>query len=106
MRILSKLVFLCNICFLISIVLRLVELNNHKNGIHEPLLRLNPLENTLVVLGYGAIFINFVFVVIVLVRLAFKKYTLPHWITIFNAVILIIQFIYFLLNPSNAINYN
>ena len=96
MRFFSRLVFICNICFLASIVLRLIEMVKRKDGNLDPAIGLQALQGTLVVLGYGAIFLNAIFFVWVLVGLgrgSFKN--LPRWLLWFNIVLFPIQIWYF-----------
>ena len=81
-------------------------MNNKKNGITEHLTRLRPLEYVVIILGYGAVYVNFIFVLIAIIKLARRKFILPHWISIFNVLIFIIQIIYFILIPSHAYQYN
>jgi hypothetical protein len=56
------------------------------------------LENTLVLLGYSAIFINIVFALLSLYWLVSGKINLlPRWIVLFNLVMFPIQLCYFFL---------
>ena len=73
MRIFSKIVALCNICFIIAVILRAVELAKRAKGNHEGAIPFQPLESTVVILGYGAIFINIILVYIVLRSSDFLK---------------------------------
>lgn len=96
MRFFAKIVFVFNTCFLVTIPLRLYELNYKMHNPDKPFtgaLPLRPLESTLVVLGYSAIFINLCFLVWVLIM--GKRKTLPQWLFWFNAIIFIIQVYYF-----------
>lgn len=96
MRFFSRLVFICNLCFLASIVLRLIELVQRKGGNLNPAIGLQALEGTLVILGYGAIFLNVIFFVWAMVAFArggFKN--VPRWLVWFNLVLFPVQIWYF-----------
>lgn len=97
MRFFSKIVFICNCCFIAAVILRFVENANKKKGNFDGNIILQPLESTLVVLGYGAIFINLVFNLFVLVMLSQKKsvFKIPKWIIWTSFIFFIIQIYYF-----------
>ncbi len=96
MRFFSKIVFICNCCFIAAVILRFVENANKKKGNFNGNIILQPLESTLVVLGYGAIFINLVFNLFVLVMLSQKKdLKIPRWLMWTSFIFLIIQIYYF-----------
>jgi hypothetical protein len=73
MRFFSKIVFCCNLCFVAAGILRWVENMNKAKGVFTGAIKLQPLESTIVVLGYGAILINFIFNLFVLLLLFSKK---------------------------------
>ncbi len=96
MRFFAKLVFLFNACFLATIPLRIYELNykiSNPDKAFTGALPVKPLESTLVILGYSAIFINIIFVLLVLIL--GKRKVLPQWLFWSNIVILLIQLYYF-----------
>lgn len=97
MKFFSKIVFICNICFILSVILRFVELYNKKQSGHENnVIPLPFVEGTLVVLGVFAIFINLFFCLMCTVRWVRKREVfMPKWLLITNAVILLFQFIYY-----------
>jgi len=96
MRIFSKIVALCNICFIIAVILRAVELAKRAKGNHEGAIPFQPLESTVVILGYGAIFINIIFFFISIYWLISSKIKLiPRWIVIFNLLVLPAQVYFF-----------
>lgn len=96
MRILSKFVFICNGCFIAAVLLRFVENINKKKGNFNGAITLQPLESTLVVLGYGAIFINCIFNFLVLILLLLKKeQPVAKWLIWSNFLFFIIQLYYF-----------
>ncbi len=96
MRFFSKLVAICNICFIIAVILRLVEINMRKAGNYDGALKYQPLEATVVILGYGAIFLNVIFVLFSIYWLLTKKIQLiSRWIVLFNIVLFPLQVYFF-----------
>ena len=80
MRIFSKIVFIFNACFIVAAILRLVEMVKRSQGNLNAAIPLPPLENLLVLLGYSAIFINIVFVLLSLYWIFRRKINLlPRW---------------------------
>jgi len=97
MRFFSKIVFICNICFIASVILRYIEINVNKAGKNPNVLGFQPLESTLIILGYGAVIFNFIFLLSYLIAYLFKKgMSVPKWMLLFNLVLFFIQIIYFL----------
>ena len=66
MRFFAKVIFICNCCFILSVILRWVENANKQKGNFDGVIKLQPLESTIVILGYTAIIFNFIFNAIVL----------------------------------------
>ena len=96
MRLFARVVFICNCCFIIAVILRLVEQAKRAKGNFNGAIPFQPLESTLVILGYGAIFINIVFVFISLYLLLRKRlHSLPRWLVLFNLAIFPLQVYYF-----------
>lgn len=96
MRFFSKLIFICNLCFIAAVILRWVENVNKQKGNFDGAIKLQPLESSIVVLGYGAIIFNFIFNLTILTLLWLKKDMLvPKWLIWFNFLILIVQVYYF-----------
>lgn len=96
MRTFSKIVLLCNICFVLACVLRLVEYYKRKAGNFEPAIQLQPLESTLVVLGYGAIFLSAIFSFQMMYFYLIKKQiSIPRWIVWVNLIMFPLQIWYF-----------
>jgi hypothetical protein len=96
MKFFSKIVFICNLCFVASVILRLVENAKKKSGSFDGQILLKPLESTLVVLGYGAIFVNLFFLLACLYWVVTKKIEqIPKWIVIVNLIFFPIQVYYF-----------
>ena len=96
MRFFSKLVAICNICFILAVILRLVEISMRKAGNYDGALKYQPLEATVVVLGYGAIFLNVIFVLFSFYWLLTKKIQLiSRWIVLFNIILFPLQVYFF-----------
>ena len=96
MKVFNKLVFLCNVCCIIAAILRLVEISKKANGTTSgSLTALPPVEGIVVVLGYGAIFINLIFVLTFFILALRRKSILPKWITYFNVLLFPVQIWYF-----------
>lgn len=97
MRFYARFVALCNICFIISVILRLVEMNRRVKGNFDGAIKFQPLESTLVILGYTAIIFNFFFVIIMFGRLMRKpRILLPRWLVWFNLMMFPLE-VYYLL---------
>lgn len=72
-----------------------MEILSKKKGYTDGALKLQPVESTIVILGYGAIVINLLFNLIILVLLLMKKdIPLPKWLIWLNFLFLIAQFYY------------
>ena len=96
MRFFSRIVFICNCCFVVAVVLRYVELLKRTKSDFNGAIPFQPLESTLVILGYGAIFVNVIFILLFLYFLLAKKSMLiPRWIVLFNVCIFPLQVYYF-----------
>jgi hypothetical protein len=95
MRFFSRIVLVCNVCFIIAVIMWFIESSRRLHGNYDGVIKFQPLESTLVILGYGAILINAVFVFLALYLLATKKIKLiPRWIVLFNLLIFPIQVYY------------
>jgi hypothetical protein len=69
---------------------------NRMPGKFNGAIKFQPLEATLVILGYGAVFVNFIFVLFYIARLLAKKGNIaPQWIVWFNVFILPVQIYFF-----------
>ncbi len=95
MRFFSKFTVLCNACFLLAVVFRYIEMHNTYEGGTEQILPLPWLQGTLVILGYGAIIVNALFMLLYFIFVSLKmNIQVPKWIVIFNIVIFCCQ-VYF-----------
>ncbi len=96
MKFFAKIVFLCNLCFIASVMLRFVENAKKKDEHFDGLVLLKPLESTLVVLGYTAILVNALFLLVYVIAIAAKKNKqIPRWIVLCNLVFFLLQVYYF-----------
>lgn len=114
MKLFSKLVFLCNVCFIAFVILRYIEFANKKKQLGDNILPLPFLTGTLVVLGQLAIFFNFIFCFTFVITKLVKRMrpaspaypitemdqlpltkSFPKWLVIFNFILLLIQLFYF-----------
>lgn len=91
LRFFSKFVILCNVAFLVAIILRFIERDTGNK-----IIKLEPVENSIIVLGYGAIVFNVLLLLLITIKYAFKKTIYIHkWEIYFNLIIFIVQFFYF-----------
>lgn len=96
MKFFSKITFICNLCFVASVILRFVENAKKKDVDFTGLVLAKPLESTLVVLGYTAILVNALFLLAYVFAAAAKKTKqIPKWIVITNLVFFVLQVYYF-----------
>lgn len=97
MRVFSKFVFLCNVCFVGAVIFRYYEFEVKKHtGNNGRLIPLDWLQNSLVILGYGAVIVNTLFLLICFIFGAFKvKLNVPGWILVFNILAFAGQAYYF-----------
>ena len=94
MRFFARLVAICNICFIITVIMRYIERGNVRQG-GEELTRLPFIQNTLVVLGYSAIVMNFIFIMIVIYLMLRKRLSrIPRLLLIFNLIVFTWQIIF------------
>lgn len=96
MRFFARVVFIFNICFIIAGIFRFVNIGKRVAGQSTSVLGYQPLESTIAVLGYLAIFVNIVFVILFFARYSrVKMNNIPKWIVFFNIFLLIVQVYYF-----------
>jgi hypothetical protein len=80
----------------------MLEKSGNKKGMADAVIPLPWAQNVLVTLGYSAIIINMVFVLIFIVLLIARKTAgLANWIVISNLLLFIFQLIYFFTNTFN-----
>ena len=95
MRFFSKITVLFNVSFIFGVVFWFIEKHNTHEGSTQQILPLPWLEGTFVILGYGAIFINLLFLLLYFIFVSLKmNIKMPKWIIIFNVIIFCCQ-VYF-----------
>lgn len=95
MRFFSKITVLFNASFLMAVLFRYIEKTKDYEGNAAQILPLPWLEGTFVVLGYTAIIVNVLFLLLTFIFYSFKSnVTIPRWIIIFNVIIFCCQ-VYF-----------
>ncbi len=96
MRFFSRLVFIMNVCFIIAVVMRLVEMGKKAKNVADGLVGFQPLQSTIAVLGYLAIFVNIIFFIFFIVRYPRKRMEgLSRFVIFFNVIMLPAQIYYF-----------
>lgn len=92
MRFFSKIAVFCNACFLVAVVLWYIEMGKKADGIPNQVLPLPWLEGTFVILGYLAIVVNALFLLLYFIFFSFKlDIRIPRWILVINILIFCCQ---------------
>ncbi|MFZ4769439.1 MAG: hypothetical protein ACOYLO_04615 [Ferruginibacter sp.] len=92
MRVYAKLVFICNLCFIAAVIFRFIELARRTSGDLNAVIPLQPLQSTVVVLGYSAIFLNGIFFIFSILGMISRKVPAPtRWLLWFNLILFPIQ---------------
>lgn len=95
MRFFSKITVILNCCFIIAVVLWYIEMHSKTDGVSNQVLPLPLLEGIFVILGYGAIVVNALFLILCFIFFSFKsEVKTPRWIITFNIIIFCCQ-VYF-----------
>lgn len=101
MRFFAKIVLICNLCFIASVILRFGEKSYAAKGITDHGIPLPFLEGTIAVLGELAMIINIFFCAIAVILILMKKIKqIPLWIVIFNFIVLLAQIYWFFIDKS------
>jgi hypothetical protein len=96
LRFFSKIVFVCNLCFAVSAILRLVEKDHITNGNHDAIIPLPPVQGTLVILGLIAVMLSFIFALLCGMYFLLKKqHNIAKWLVWVNLLFLLFQLFYF-----------
>ena len=99
MRFFSKLTVLCNCCFLVAVVMWYLEFHKKHVGINDKIIQLSWLENSLVTLGYGAIIVNVLFLLIYFIFAVFEvQKKVAKWMIVFNIIVFFGQVYFFFFN--------
>ena len=98
MKFFSKITFICNLGFLVFVVLRFIDFSDKKPSTGNAILPLSFFTGNLVILGQLAIFLNLIFCFIVGVLFFLKKTpVVARWLLMANFLFLLIQVYYFLI---------
>lgn len=96
MRFFSKFVFVCNLAFLLSVVMRFVEWGNDTAAQSNDALGFQPLKSTLIILGYSAVLFNVVFLLLLVLKKIVKgDSNIPLWLSLSNFFFFVLQILYF-----------
>jgi hypothetical protein len=96
MRTFSKIVFICNCCFIIAVIMRLIELSLRKGGNPDAIIPLHSVVASILVLGlFLSLILDIAFLFIVILKKAMKSPILtPKFILFFNLIMLPIEIWY------------
>ena len=96
MKLFSKFVFICNLCFLATAILRYVELGNDHLSKNIDAISFQPLKSSLIVLGYSALLFNLIFfLMFILLKTIGKTTKVSTWLIVVNSVMLFVEMVYF-----------
>lgn len=96
MRFFSKITVLFNASFLVYVIFWYLEKNKSYEGNATQILPLPWLEGTFVILGYTAILVNLLFLLLTFIFYSFKAtIKISRWIIIFNIIIFCCQVYFF-----------
>jgi hypothetical protein len=96
MRTFSKIVFICNCCFIIAVIMRLVELSLRKSGNADAIIPLHSVVASVLILGlFLSLILDIVFLFVVgIKKLMQKQLLIPKFILYFNLIMLPIEIWY------------
>lgn len=97
MRFLARISLICNLAFLATIVLRYQELQAKPGAAVGEALKIQPVVATLVILGYSALLVNVLVLIVLLVRLIQRKPVGAVWVWLSALLFLLLQLYYFFL---------
>ncbi|HMC99379.1 MAG TPA: hypothetical protein VKH37_04470 [Ferruginibacter sp.] len=99
MRFFSKFTVICNICFVIAVVMWWLEQRKTYKAADGQLIELPWLKGSLVVMGYGAIIVNALFLLLCFIFTAFRvQMKVATWIIIFCILAFAGQLYFFFLS--------
>jgi hypothetical protein len=76
--------------------MRFVEFGSNSSVLSNDAVGFQPLKSTLIILGYGAVLFNFVFLLLLTLKKLFKgERNIPLWISISNFFFFVLQILYF-----------
>ncbi len=96
MRTFSKIVFICNCCFIIAVIIRFIELSLRKGGNTDAVIPLHSVVASIIVLGlFLSLILDIVFLFVVgIKKLMRKPLLIPTFILYFNLIMLPIEIWY------------
>jgi hypothetical protein len=96
MRTFSKIVFICNCCFIVAVIMRLIELSLRKSGNTDAIIPLHSVVASILVLGlFLSLILDIAFLFVVgLKKLMQKPLLIPKFILYFNLIMLPIEIWY------------
>jgi hypothetical protein len=104
MKFFSKLVFICNLCFVTAFLFTNLGWFVNANAQNpEPL---DIFRGTIVVIAEFGWILNFLFLLIVLLMWLFKKQlNVGKWLLLLNALIFVFQFYYYFIDKNDSRNF-
>lgn len=72
MRIYTKFTFICNLSFLVSFVMRFINFGHRQAPVNLNVVELHPLESSIVVLGFTALFFNLLYFALIIMAILRK----------------------------------
>jgi hypothetical protein len=98
MRFFSKFAFICNLCFIVFVIMELLESGNKGKGNVNVAMPLEFLKGTLVVLGFVSLLVSALFCFFIFVSMVAKSLGRPpRWMVIFNFIALLAEIYWFLI---------
>lgn len=96
MKFLARITLLSHVCFLLTMVLRYVELSRHSTNTNADVLGYQPLTATLIIIGYSALPLGVILLISwTIYWLKKKEHSVPlSWLMV-NLLMLIVEFGYF-----------
>lgn len=101
MRFFSKIVFICNFCFIIVVVLHFLKMVKQADKVFDGSLTFQPLIGTIAILGYvAAIILNLIFLILCIYWIIKKKINIiPRWMVIVSLILFPVQFYFIFIMP-------
>lgn len=100
MKFFFRVAMIANICFVITVILRYVEIGQSAKG-NDELITLGPVQSILIILGYCSILVNLLFL-LAWGFLKMMKSSAPVKHLIWISVFFVLQLIYFF-NPQSPL---
>ncbi len=99
MKFFSKFVFICNLCFLVTVAMHFVDAGNNARGKTDVAIAVPFVEGTMAVLGLISLLVNAIFCLLLLLMIRSKVVKqIPIWIVIFNFIALLAEVYWYILD--------